>query len=109
MNCFATRSHLDRRTLLTRIHYRLQVQVAVAESLVVQVWYHTLCENEIGVQSQWFQNDFSSIRLGQPEDTDSARFLGLVIRLGVPSGEVGETGFTELNDVSACNHVRNGL
>lgn len=48
---FANRSNLDKRTLLTRIHNRLQTQVTAANSPVEQVWYHTSSGNKVGVRA----------------------------------------------------------
>jgi hypothetical protein len=47
----ANRANLDKRTLLSRIHNRLQTQVSKEESAVKQVWYHTSSGNKIGVRA----------------------------------------------------------
>lgn len=47
----ANRANLDRRTLLTRLHDRLQTQVASEDAPVEQVQYHTAAGNEVGVRA----------------------------------------------------------
>jgi hypothetical protein len=47
----ANRANLDRRTLLNRLHNRLQTQVSNTDSPVTQVWYHTSKGNKIGVRA----------------------------------------------------------
>lgn len=47
----ANRANLDRRTLLSRIHNRLQTRVPTEESPVEQVWYHTSTGNKIEVRA----------------------------------------------------------
>jgi hypothetical protein len=47
----ANRSNLDRRTLLTRLHNRLQTQVDSADTPIRNVWYHTSAGNKIGVRA----------------------------------------------------------
>ena len=47
----ANRANLDQRTLLTRLHNRLQTQVQTEESPVEQVWYHTSAGNKVGVRA----------------------------------------------------------
>lgn len=47
----ANRANLDTRTLLTRLHNRLQSQVAVEDSPIEQVWYHTSTGNKVGVRA----------------------------------------------------------
>ena len=47
----ANRTNLDNRTLLTRLHNRLQTQASTAESPVEEVWYHTSAGNKVGVRA----------------------------------------------------------
>jgi len=47
----ANRVNLDIRTLLTRIHNRLQSQASTEDSPVEQVWYHTSAGNKVGVRA----------------------------------------------------------
>lgn len=47
----ANRANLDTRTLLTRLHNRLQTQVPNADAPVEQVWYHTSAGNKVGVRA----------------------------------------------------------
>jgi len=47
----ANRTNLDKRTLLTRLHNRLQTQATTENSPVEQVWYHTSAGNKIGVRA----------------------------------------------------------
>lgn len=47
----ANRSNLDRRTLLTRLHNRLQTQVDSADTSIRNVWYHTSAGNKVGVRA----------------------------------------------------------
>lgn len=47
----ANRANLDRRTLLTRIHNRLQTRARKDASAVEQVWYHTSAGNKVGVRA----------------------------------------------------------
>lgn len=49
---FANRTNLDRRTLLGRLHDRLQTQVGAGNGPVEQVWYHTSAGNKIGVRAR---------------------------------------------------------
>jgi hypothetical protein len=54
----ANRANLDTRTLLTRIHNRLQTQVSKEASPVEQVWYHTSTGNKTGVRATITPEDF---------------------------------------------------
>ncbi|SNR56866.1 hypothetical protein SAMN06264855_11629 [Halorubrum vacuolatum] len=47
----ANRANLNKRTLLTRIHNRLQTQASKAASPVERVWYHTSTGNKTGVRA----------------------------------------------------------
>ena len=47
----ANRTNLDKRTLLSRLHNRLQTQTSTAESPIKQVWYHTSAGNKVGVRA----------------------------------------------------------
>lgn len=47
----ANRANLDKRTLLNRLHNRLQTQVSTDGSPIEQVWYHTSTGNKIGVRA----------------------------------------------------------
>lgn len=47
----ANRANLDRRTLLRRLHDRLQTQVTTPEAPIEQVRYHTSAGNKIGVHA----------------------------------------------------------
>lgn len=47
----ANRANLDTRTLLTRLHNRLQTQVSKAAAPVEQVWYHTSGTTKVGVRA----------------------------------------------------------
>ena len=47
----ANRANLDKRTLLSRLHNRLQTQVTDEQSPVMQVWYHTSAGNKVGVRA----------------------------------------------------------
>ena len=47
----ANRANLDKRTLLSRLHNRLQTQVTDEQSPVTQVWYHTSAGNKVGVRA----------------------------------------------------------
>lgn len=47
----ANRANLDRRTLLSRLHNRLQTQVTTETSLIERVWYHTSSGNKVGVRA----------------------------------------------------------
>lgn len=47
----ANRANLDRRTLLTRLHNRLQTQVTPDDSPVEHVRYHTSAGNKVGVRA----------------------------------------------------------
>ena len=51
MIVLANRANLDKRTLLTRLHNRLQTQASTGDSSVEQVWYHTSAGNKIGVRA----------------------------------------------------------
>lgn len=62
----ANRSNLDKRTLLTRIHNRLQTQVTAANSPVEQVWYHTSSGNKVGVRATVIPEEF--LRTSYPVD-----------------------------------------
>lgn len=53
----ANRSNLDKRTLLTRIHNRLQTRVS-EESPVTRVWYHTSSGNKVGVRATITPDEF---------------------------------------------------
>ena len=64
----ANRTNLDKRTLLTRIHNRLQTQVAAANSPVKRVWYHTSMGNKTGVRALVVPEMF----LGEPYSVDEA-------------------------------------
>lgn len=48
---FANRANLDKRTLLGRLHKRLQTQVDAEDAPVEQVWYHTSAGNKVGVRA----------------------------------------------------------
>jgi len=54
----ANRANLDKRTLLTRIHNRLQTQVPNEESPIEQVWYHTSAGNKAGVRATISPEEF---------------------------------------------------
>lgn len=54
----ANRTNLDRRTLLTRLHNRLQTQTSTAESPVKQVWYHTSAGNKVAVRATIVASQF---------------------------------------------------
>ena len=54
----ANRANLDKRTLLTRIHNRLQSQVFNEASPVEHVWYHTSIGNKTGVRATITPRDF---------------------------------------------------
>lgn len=54
----ANRANLDKRTLLTRIHNRLQTQVSKEASPIEQVWYHTSTGNKTGVRATITPEDF---------------------------------------------------
>ena len=62
----ANRANLDRRTLLTRIHKRLQTQVPNADSPVEQVWYRTSTGNKVGVRATITPDTF--LRRSHPVD-----------------------------------------
>ncbi|WP_254822953.1 hypothetical protein [Haloglomus halophilum] len=47
----ANRANLDKRTLLSRLHNRLQTQVSTEGSPVEQVWYHMSTGNKTGVRA----------------------------------------------------------
>jgi len=47
----ANRANLDTRTLLTRLHNKLQTQVTDETSPIEQVWYHTSQGNKVGVRA----------------------------------------------------------
>jgi hypothetical protein len=47
----ANRANLDTRTLLTRLHNRLQTQVSKDSAPIKQVWYHTSTGNKTGVRA----------------------------------------------------------
>lgn len=47
----ANRANLDKRTLLSRLHKRLQTQVTTDNSPIEQVWYHTSAGNKVGVRA----------------------------------------------------------
>jgi hypothetical protein len=47
----ANRTNLDKRTLLGRLHKRLQTQVPTDDSPIEQVWYHTSAGNKVGVRA----------------------------------------------------------
>lgn len=47
----ANRANLDKRTLLSRLHKRLQTQITTETSPIEQVWYHTSAGNKIGVRA----------------------------------------------------------
>ena len=64
----ANRSNLDKRTLLTRIHNRLQTQVSAADSPVEQVQYHTSSGNKTGIRATVIPDGF----LGTSYPTDEA-------------------------------------
>jgi len=46
------RANLDKRTLLGRLHKRLQTQVTTEDAPVQQVWYHTSVGNKVGVRAR---------------------------------------------------------
>lgn len=54
----ANRTNLEKRTILTRIHNRLQTQVPDEESPVTQVWYQTSKANKIGVRATLTPEEF---------------------------------------------------
>jgi hypothetical protein len=54
----ANRANLDKRTLLTRIHNRLQTQISKEASPIEQVWYHTSTGNKTGVRATITPDDF---------------------------------------------------
>jgi hypothetical protein len=54
----ANRTNLEKRTLLTRIHNRLQTQVPDEASPVTQVWYHTSKANKVGVRATLTPEEF---------------------------------------------------
>jgi len=54
----ANRANLEKRTLLTRIHNRLQTQVPDEESPVTQVWYQTSKANKVGVRATLSPDEF---------------------------------------------------
>lgn len=47
----ANRANLDERTLLNRLHKRLQTQVDAGTTPIEQVWYHTSSGNKVGVRA----------------------------------------------------------
>ena len=47
----ANRANLDTRTLLTRLHNKLQTLATDETSPIEQVWYHTAKGNKIGVRT----------------------------------------------------------
>lgn len=47
----ANRANLDTRTLLNRLHNRLQTQASKTDSPVKQVWYHTSLGDKLGVRA----------------------------------------------------------
>lgn len=47
----ANRANLDRRTLLNRLHKRLQTQANADEGPIKQVWYRTSSGNKVGVRA----------------------------------------------------------
>lgn len=47
----ANRANLDSRTLLSRLHKRLQTQVTAESSPIEQVRYHTSAGNKVGVRA----------------------------------------------------------
>ncbi|GAA0669232.1 hypothetical protein GCM10009020_13950 [Natronoarchaeum mannanilyticum] len=47
----ANRANLDRRTLLSRLHKRLQTQVPADDAPIQRVWYHTSAGNKVGVRA----------------------------------------------------------
>lgn len=51
MMFLANRANLDIRTLLSRLHNRLQTQVSTEDAPVTQVWYHTSTGNKVGVRA----------------------------------------------------------
>lgn len=65
----ANRANLEKRTLLTRIHNRLQTQVRDEASPVTQVWYHTSKANKIGVRATLTPEEFlqTSYPVGEAE------------------------------------------
>ncbi|PGF17208.1 hypothetical protein CP556_14575 [Natrinema sp. CBA1119] len=64
----ANRSNLDKRTLLSRLHNRLQTQVPAEDSPIEQVWYHTSAGNKVGVRSTVIPSKF----LDMPYPIDEA-------------------------------------
>lgn len=64
----ANRSNLDTRTLLTRIHNRLQTQVPEPDTPVETVWYHTSAGNKVGVRATVTPDEF----LGSAYPVDEA-------------------------------------
>lgn len=65
----ANRANLDKRTLLSRIHSRLQTQVPKDDSPVEQVRYHTATGNKAGVRA----TIVPSVFLGTSYPVDEAR------------------------------------
>lgn len=47
----ANRANLDKRTVLTRLHTKLQTQATAGDSSVERVWYHTSTGNKVGVRA----------------------------------------------------------
>ncbi len=74
---FANRANLDRRTLLGRIHKRLQTQVDVEDAPIEQVWYHTSAGNKVGVRATVDAPTF----LGRPYPVEEAE---LQVRFDFP-------------------------
>lgn len=62
----ANRANLDTRTLLTRIHNRLQTQVPKEDSPVKQVWYQTSTGNKVGVRATVSPTEY--LRKSHPVD-----------------------------------------
>jgi hypothetical protein len=54
----ANRANLEKRTLLTRIHNRLQTQVPDEESPVTEVWYQISKANKVGVRATLTPEEF---------------------------------------------------
>jgi hypothetical protein len=63
----ANRANLDKRTLLTRIHNRLQTQASTEASPLKQVWYHTSAGNKTGVRATITPERFLDTSYPAPE------------------------------------------
>lgn len=65
---FANRENLDKRTLLTRLHNKLQTQIPAVDSPIEEVWYHTSLGNKVGVRATITPDVF----LARPYPVDEA-------------------------------------